>query len=58
MLYSRNWEEILTMKIMFWEMMNLKSMPCEEQPKEPDTGTQRKVGGGGNMKTCRKSPNI
>lgn len=43
---------------MFWEMMNLKNMPCEEQSQEPDTFTQRKIGDGGNMKTCRKSPNI
>lgn len=46
------------MKILFWEMMNHKNMPCEEQPKELGTFTQRKIGDGENMKMCSKSPNI
>lgn len=37
MFYSGDWEETFTIKIMFWGVMNLKNMPCEEQPKEPDT---------------------
>lgn len=37
---------------------NVKNMPSEEQLKEPDTFTQRRVDDGGNMKMDSKSSNI